>query len=181
MASPPIGLPQPPANENPIGPNGQYSQAWQLYNQQVSAYLSTTLSALQTGTTTNDDAAPGQIGEYIEMTATVALANGSAANVTSDPLTAGDWDVSANGLFTPAGGTHPTHVALGLSLTPVSFDPVYTDISAAFGIGAVISLGAGCTRRFSLPAAAPLYLVALSSFTGGSMSVTGFVGARRAR
>src|SRR2546421_430181 len=57
----------------------------------------TTLTA--TGTTTNDNAVSGNLGEYISSTvargaAVTGAANGTYKDLTSIVLTAGDWDIS---------------------------------------------------------------------------------------
>lgn len=49
------------------------------------------------GTTTNDDAAAGFVGEYVEGTSTSGTKNASGlTNFDTISLTAGDWDVTAN-------------------------------------------------------------------------------------
>lgn len=59
------------------------------------------------GTATNDNAATGAVGEYVESTNSGAgswgPASGVTGNITSITLTAGDWDVSF--LFGAGGGT----------------------------------------------------------------------------
>ncbi len=52
------------------------------------------------GTTTNDNAANGDVGEYVEASVTsgsggISLTTGNAKTVTSISLTAGDWDVTS--------------------------------------------------------------------------------------
>lgn len=46
------------------------------------------------GTTTNDSAAAGYVGEFIEKAASGTCLTASIANITSQALTAGDWDVT---------------------------------------------------------------------------------------
>ncbi|HEY6019562.1 MAG TPA: hypothetical protein VIY48_06565, partial [Candidatus Paceibacterota bacterium] len=73
------------------------------------------------GTSTNDNAIAGDVGELI--TSTVASASGvsltstTAANVTSISLTAGDWDVDGTVDFNLAASTSVTVLSASISLT----------------------------------------------------------------
>ncbi len=60
------------------------------------------------GTVTNNDAAAGYVGEYLESkvtTATTISASATLFDVTSKVLTAGDWDCSGGVLFERNGAT----------------------------------------------------------------------------
>src|SRR5262245_57492548 len=61
------------------------------------------------GTSTNDSAAAGYVGELMESEvltgSAVSLTNNTAANVTSLSLTAGDWDVWGSVAFNAVAGT----------------------------------------------------------------------------
>lgn len=74
-----------------------------------------------TGTTTNDSAAAGKIGEYMEATVAsgsgVSLTTNTAATVTSLTCTPGEWDVETMGGFTAAGTTTLGTLVCGASLT----------------------------------------------------------------
>src|SRR5574337_1898836 len=91
-----------------IGTDGSVSQA-----QPVSADI--------LGTTTNDDAAAGYIGEVISSNiavgSAVSLSSGTIANITSISLTAGDWDVYGWASSNVAGTTTITQFAAGGSTT----------------------------------------------------------------
>jgi hypothetical protein len=61
------------------------------------------------GTTTNDNAQAGRVGEYIISNipasgAGVNIINTTAMNITSISLTAGDWDITGNVYITTTGG-----------------------------------------------------------------------------
>ena len=79
------------------------------------------LNTSAVGTTTNDSAATGNVGEFVTATvavgAAVALTTATTANVTSISLTAGDWDVSGQVNFTPGATTSITVLQCGVSLT----------------------------------------------------------------
>ena len=147
------------------------------------------VSADVTGTATNNNAAAGKIGEYIEG----VLASGSALSVTSATpldiisisLTAGDWEVSGAVIFTPDATTSITLWACGPSDTSATFD---TDLAK----GARIALGATVPGipptilnfspiRFSLAATTTIYLVARAIFTVSTLTAYGTIRARRMR
>jgi predicted nucleic acid-binding protein len=66
-------------------------------------------------TQTNDSAAAGKVGEFITSNivvgSAVALTTGTAANVTSVSLTAGDWDVCGEVDLSTAATTNVTGVS----------------------------------------------------------------------
>lgn len=168
----------PPANETPLTPDGAHTQAWAAYHQSVAD----TLADVQTGTTTNDDATAGKIGEYISGTGTgVSMSNGTAANIASISLTAGDWDVSGNVTFTPAGTTHPAALGASCSSTSATFGAIATLIQTTFAVGGPASFNAGAPARFSLAATTTVYLVGVAFFTTAGMTAGGFIAGRRAR
>lgn len=169
---------EPPANEAPLTPSGAHTQAWSAYHQSVADAL----AGAHTGTTTNDNAMAGQIGEYISGTAAgVTLSNGTPANITSIALSAGDWDVSGNVAFTPAPTTHPVTLGASCSSTSGAFGSLVTLIETAFTVGQPASFDAGGVTRFSLAAPATVYLVALAFFSTAGMTAGGFLAGRRMR
>jgi hypothetical protein len=99
------------------------------------------------GTTTNDDASAGQFGEVISSTilaaSAVALTTGTAANVTSISLTAGDWDVRGDISWTTAGTTNVTRLVASISQTSATLDQV----GAGTATGMQLLYGRHCARR----------------------------------
>lgn len=72
------------------------------------------------GTDTNDNAAAGYIGEYVQqVVGNTAMTAASAAfqDLASISLTAGDWDVTATAVFTVGDATGVTYVGTGISTT----------------------------------------------------------------
>ena len=143
------------------------------------------------GTTTNDSAAAGILGEVISATvasgSAVALTTAVVANITSISLTAGDWDVSAMAYFTAGATTNVT-----LSTTSFSTTSATLDLSAgrfnqhSFGTGGLvhgaISFGVAMPQvRISLTATTTLYFVARGNFTVSTLAAWGIISARRAR
>lgn len=168
----------PPANEAPLALDGAHTQAWAAYHQSVAD----TLDGVQTGTATNDDAMAGQIGEYISGTGTgVAMSNGTAANIATISLTAGDWEVVGNVTFTPAALTHPAALGASCSSTSATFGAIATLIQTTFAVGGPASFSAGCPVRFSLAATTTIYLVGVAFFTTAGMTAAGFIAGRRPR
>lgn len=134
------------------------------------------------GTTTNDDADAGKVGEVGTATASgVSLVTLTAKTVTSVSLTAGDWDVTGSIRFT-IGGTCSA-IASGVSTTNNSLPaaPLYQFIGAATGtIGSGSAISAPM-QRFSLSATTTVYLVAQSNFTTSTVTAQGTIFARRVR
>ena len=112
-----------------------------------------------------------------------------SANVTTLILPPGDFDIWGCVIFTPT-STGPNSLSAGISGTPQTL-PSNNDITVGFGAMAEIwssSITSGkrqvyptgqCTSNSASPK--NVYLVAQSTFGGGSVNVTGYISARRAR
>ena len=148
-------------------------------------FLTSTTQLIGTGTTTNNDASAGQVGEYVVSTIAssgTSLTTGSYVNVTSISLTAGDWDINGICSFTSPGSPVISYLNWGSSLT-----------SATAGVnGAISSYTGGSvntvdfslpfpTFRYSLSGTTTIYLVARASWTTSTMSSYGSIRARRVR
>jgi hypothetical protein len=149
-----------------------------------------TLVSGQVGTATNDNAAAGRIGEYLSATrlagSSVALTTGVSTDILALSLTAGDWDVSGNLIYTGAGGvslisalgwintasaTLPTLPNGGMEAQWVGTPPT-TNVTPYLAIA---------SGRISIAATTVIYLSTNCQFSGGTVSSYGFIGARRAR
>lgn len=99
---------------------GTAGTAGSTFTADLVAQLSSSGSKLR-GTTTNDDAAAGDIGEYIESTVsnTSTGSTGQYYDITSISLTKGDWDISGMSQFSRNGATF-TLVDLVLAITTTS-------------------------------------------------------------
>lgn len=140
------------------------------------------------GTNTNNNAAAGSVGEFVSSQvlsgSAVALANATAANVTSISLTAGDWDVYGVVQSAPAGTTTMTQLVGAVTTTSATFTlpgspgrfshPYSTAAGVAPG-------GATGPTRLSLGATTTVYLVAQATFAVSTCAAYGFIGARRIR
>lgn len=143
------------------------------------------------GTTTNNNASAGSVGEYISSTVVAPPAGGTNlpnttySNVTSVSLTAGDWDVSG---FTGWGnGSGTNNIALVMSqITTISAD-ISNPCVEICNIGTSIYLIANtvsplATTRISIASTTTVYLTSVAYFSGGgTISGYGTLRARRVR
>jgi hypothetical protein len=141
------------------------------------------------GTNTNNSAAAGYMGEYIESTlavgSAVSLTSGVTSNVTSISLTAGDWDVSGIVLMDSGATTNVTRVSGGINSTSATIDVTkgyYNHLQAGYvpGGGQFRAMPLN-TSRFSLASTTTIYLLALANFTVSTCTAYGTIIARRAR
>lgn len=141
------------------------------------------------GTTTNNNAAAGQVGEYISSSvlfgSAVSLPNATAINVTSISLTAGDWDVSGMVVFRaiPVGSTFG-NITSALNTTSATLPTSAAENNASFLVATFALDNSQCLNvgpmRLSLAATTTVYLIAFASVSG-TASAYGFIGARRVR
>jgi hypothetical protein len=141
------------------------------------------------GTNTNDDAAAGDVGEYISALlsagSAVSLSTGTTANVTSISLTAGDWDVHGNVGFTPNAATTMATLQADIGTTSATFDTapaagsrVQFQLTFATGASQIIAAG---RKRLSLSSTTTVYLLTQATFAVNTLTAYGFIGARRVR
>lgn len=158
--------------------------------------LAIAASRLIFGTTTNDSAAAGYVGEYITATvatgAAVVLATTVASNVTSISLTAGDWDVDATVDFNVAATTSITQLQAGISLTTAALAAqtggggLGTDPNVSFSQPAEVPTAlpdniSTPTVRVSVAATTTVFLVTQCTFTVAGLTAFGTIRARRVR
>lgn len=146
------------------------------------------------GTATNDNAAAGDIGEYISQNIVVGSAvtlttTLTAYTIASLALTPGDWDVSGQIHFTPAGITG-TSWFTGICGTAATIPTLADAVDATHGPAAfsqnlagtieaeVLPTGVG---RVSINTNTVIYLSAEMVFTGTAPTAYGFIRARRMR
>jgi len=142
-------------------------------------FLTSTTQLIGTGTTTNNDASAGYVGEFIDSAATNVTVATTATNLTSISLTAGDWDVS--GIVQFYGGGTVTYVVGAINTTSASFTGAV--IGKSYVFGATYSVGGiGCATlprlRFSLASTTTIYLIGALS---ASQQCYGYISARRIR
>ena len=157
-------------------------------------FLATPSSAVL-GTTTNDNAPAGRLGEFVTATvavgAAVPLTTGVAANVTSISLTAGDWKITAQCNRNLGATTSVTLLQAGVSLTTATIagqaggaglgtDPTAIATSPATIYGGTVTKAIGPVR-LSINATTMVFLVAQDTFTVSTNAVYGTLSARRMR
>lgn len=141
------------------------------------------------GTTTNDSASAGNVGEYVSSTVAVGAAvpytTGVPTNITSITLTAGDWDVWAIACRHPAPTTSFTFTVSSIVTTSavlgtLSSGNTAQSATAANVVGNDFSVNVGPVR-FSLASTTTIFLVYSDGFTVSTNSGFGTLAARRVR
>lgn len=142
------------------------------------------------GITNGSNAAAGAIGEYksadVPIGTPVALTTGTAANITSVPLTAGDWLCSGTVGFLQTATTSLTSINAGMNTTSATLPSTeqggYASLNLGFATGSpyanVMTIG---QWRYNVTSATTVYLVAKAFFTGSTESAYGFLGCYRFR
>lgn len=144
------------------------------------------------GTTTNDNAVAGNIGEYIQsvisQAAAISLTSVTATNITSITLTAGDWDINGTIDVATNGTTKIISIDASISNTSATID-VSPDRRSFLTYGSSTGLVPGATvlvvpintTRVSIATSTTFYLVTTGQFNSGTLSGFGFIRARRVR
>jgi hypothetical protein len=138
------------------------------------------------GTTTNNDAAAGSVGEYKEsiilFASSVAIAaSGNIVDVTSLSLEAGDWNVWGNTGFNNT--TNQMGLSLGWTSTTSATQPNYALMTGFYNTaqGDTDFSTSVPMKRYSLSATTTIYLSGTANFAGGVTKVCGGIFARRVR
>jgi len=135
------------------------------------------------GTTTNNNANAGSVGEYLSNTGTaIALTSASPTTVAAITLTAGDWDVWGAAQYLPAGTTVIANQVIGINTTnslPSSITQEgNTTGTKAAGQGDIINIS---PFRVTLTGSQVYNLVVQGSFSVSTCTSTGTIQARRRR
>lgn len=138
------------------------------------------------GTTTNDSAAAGSVGEFISSVVAVAsataLVTATAKDVTSIALSTGDWDVWGNVGFNYSASGQSSFGWTSATSATAPDGSLYAAIRT--GLGSTQASGIGFAvpmRRYSLAAPAVIYLSVSAVFASGTASSYGGIYARRRR
>jgi hypothetical protein len=153
--------------------------------------LTRTAGISLSGTNTNDSAAAGYVGQYIEsnipLASAVSLTSPNASNVTSISLTAGDWDVTGYVTYSPAATTNFTLAFHSISETTGTQDSttggaynIYRFPAGNVPVAGFNTAGVGPVRKL-LASTTTIYLVAQATFTISTMAAFGILRARRVR
>lgn len=140
------------------------------------------------GTTTNDSATTGYVGEYVESTQSTATnfttSNqwGSLVNIT---LTAGDWDISALLAAVVNGATMTGDITAGIGTASGNAATGMTEgVNRASARAPTSTDGSSITippYRVSISATTTYYLKYLAIYSAGTPQARGRLSARRIR
>lgn len=140
------------------------------------------------GTGTNDSAATGNVGQYIESvisTNTNVPTSLQYGDLTSISLTAGDWDVSLLGILVANGATITGDGEFGVSTTSgnSSTGLVFGDTATAVYVSVTVPQISATIppKRFSLSTTTTLYLKYRATYSTGTPVAIGRLSARRMR
>jgi len=164
-----------------------------ITNMTLTGSLSLSQTAGIIGTTTNNNADAGSIGELISsiilIGSKVSLVTATAKNITSITLTSGDWDVWGSIWTAPDGGTITTKIEGSINSTTdtlATTPAVGTSYSSQTGFisaaAEAIVLGIPETRVLvPTSSTTTIYLVASVTFSVSTLSGYGNIYARRRR
>lgn len=148
------------------------------------------------GTTTNNNANAGSVGEYVCAQVTnggspigcqtnsgtpVSLTSGTPGNITSVSLTAGDWDVSGAISFLPNSSTAIQLHATAVGTTSASLGNDYQAALYSIAAGTGVPRQISPVVRISISSTTTVYLVGQANFTTSTLTAYGFIRARRVR
>lgn len=143
------------------------------------------------GTTTNDNAAAGSVGEFVTVTvvdgSAVSLTNAVAGNITSISLSAGDWDVWGDVHFTGNTITLVQDLLGWISTTSATLPQAVLYNIVIYGATGVAVFATGSAAfntpqiRLSLATTTTVYLSAYADFTTSTCTAFGSICARRRR
>lgn len=183
-----------PGSGQAAGFQAQFGTFLQLLTKIALNMPSVPISAGQyPGTTTNDNAAAGNIGEYpnssVPVGSAVSLVSATPKDVASIPLTAGDWNVESLIAFNSASGTTTFSLLRGwTSLVSATLPTDFTNgggfssnlypSTLAMSADVVLAIG---RQRVSVAAPTIAFLSAEAIFATSTLKAYGFISARRAR
>lgn len=151
---------------------------------------SVTVSAGQyPGETSNGSATAGNVGEVISASvaagSAIGMTSGAAMNITSISLTAGDWDVMAQGYLNLNTTTSWTGYLYSITTTSATADTTpghWQNFNQPASVPGNVNLSWGSiTRRVSISSTTTVYLMAQAAFTVSTAASWGTIWARRSR
>jgi hypothetical protein len=125
------------------------------------------------GVTGASTALAGTVGEHACQTGSgVSLTSGTLTNITSVSLAAGEYQIGGNIAFNPAAGTTMTLTSGSTSTTSATNGALTNSLNLSFptGLGQSYALA---QQFYKFTATTTVFLVAASTFSGGTNSGTG--------
>lgn len=141
--------------------------------------LSSASQLIGIGTTTNNNAATGYVGEYVEVIPGFYTVTNTVSNPASISLTAGDWDVT---VITSGGGASATATAsyIGINTSASTLGTAATDYTYFANDTINGASGGVFTKRISIASTTLVYAVA-KTFAGTTAFQFCVLSARRVR
>lgn len=138
------------------------------------------------GTTTNDSAAAGSVGEYISSNVPLSpgtnIASNTATNLTSISLTAGDWDVSGNITYNGSSAISVIAWANIINTASATLPSDGSNYVLNTGVSTTYAGGTCITTRVSVASTTTVYLIGYVTLSGVTTCVMGGnISARRVR
>ncbi|WP_186211312.1 beta strand repeat-containing protein [Burkholderia gladioli] len=169
-------------NGTPIGQTTAAAGSFTTLN--ASGLITPSTTAGIKGTTAADNANAGSVGEFVNsnFSSVNMTTSGTAQNLTSISLTAGDWDVTGAATYTSGSGATQTIWIAGVNTTSATLPSLGSYFQNG---GSITATGAASAispvTRINVSSTTTVYLVGESVFSGGSVTAAGFLRARRVR
>lgn len=135
------------------------------------------------GTTTNDNAAAGYVGELLTASASgINLTTGVVTNIVSLAVPGGDYDAWGVVEYQSAAGTTTTVFSTCVNNVSATLSSKRTQFSGLiFGTGADNFFPSPADRFSFVVGGGTIYLIGFAAFSGGTMTCSGNIIARRRR
>lgn len=138
------------------------------------------------GTASNDSANAGSFGEFISTgvssASSVSLGTGAAVNVASVALTAGDWDVGGNAVFSQSQASTTIYQA---GISTVSATRPASEFYSSLGLSTTVARVTNSlilpVTRISVTSSTTTYMIMSCTFSAGTVRGFGVIQARRMR
>lgn len=138
--------------------------------------------ASKSGVTDGSSGTVGNIGEEVESTSSsVSISSsGTATNLTSITLSAGDWDVCGSFQFNGSAAITTARVSINTASATLKGFPYDCVLNVNF-TASTTNMISTPIQRVNVSASTTLYLVGFCNFVSGSVTAAGFIRARRVR
>jgi len=145
------------------------------------------------GTTTNNNADAGSVGEYMSgqvvFASRIGITTATEKDIISISLTAGDWDVSGIAGFFGTGTTSVDMQSGWISSTSATAPDISLRVAGIYPTGARVLYASGAMgwqygippTRMSLSATTTIYLSVRAVFSVSTLASYGSISARRVR
>lgn len=156
---------------------------------QATSTITPSTTAGIVGTTLADSAQAGSVGEILtNSTSATSATSGTALNGTSKSLTAGDWDVTGFCQTNPAATTVTNSLVAGISTTSATFSTVAAGINNYSLINGLTQPAGNLplnlvapTTQVNVSTTTTVFLVCQAGFSTSTLTISGWIRARRVR